>query len=67
MGSCFLYVYNSQIVGFHVFEVVGKGVPENTEAPSNELLELLNMGSISSLKHAMFFLLFFLFFNAHNI
>ena len=55
MGACCLFVYNSQNVGFHVFEVVGKGVPENTEAPSNEILELLNTGSISSSKDAMFF------------
>ena len=55
MGAYFLYFYKSQNVGCHVFEVVGKGVPENTEVPSNEILEILNMGSISSRKHAMFF------------
>ena len=53
MGAYLLYFYKSQNVGCHVFEVVGKGVPENTEFSSNEILVILHIGSISSRKQAM--------------
>ena len=52
-----------KMLDFMFSKLLEKGVPENTEAPSNEILEILNMGSISSLKHARFSFVFYFVFS----